>query len=191
MMTKIAEKSGEMLQNFKPINAIHCHLSAFHCYSDDRNRHVAANHYCSHLSEDFIQCVIYDAQNTRLIGIEYVVSKSIFDLLPDEEKAYWHPHNYEVKSGLVIAKGVPGPIEDTLMKKLVNTYGKTWHFWQVDRGDAVPVGPAKLMSSYTSDGQLPDIFIKERDLAANTDTYEKRQRRADFDAFPPDPRALG
>lgn len=22
----------------------------------------------------------------------------------------------------------------------VGTYGKTWHFWQVDRGDALPYG---------------------------------------------------
>ena len=26
------------------------------------------------------------------------------------------------------------------MQKLVNTYGKTFHTWQVDRGDTLPLG---------------------------------------------------
>ncbi len=26
------------------------------------------------------------------------------------------------------------------MKKLINTYGKTFHTWQVDRGDTLPLG---------------------------------------------------
>jgi hypothetical protein len=38
------------------------------------------------------------------------------------------------------------------MQKLVNTYGKTWHLWQVDRGDPLPYGPPSLMMSLTADG---------------------------------------
>ena len=26
------------------------------------------------------------------------------------------------------------------MKEVVGLYGKTWHFWQVDRGDELPLG---------------------------------------------------
>jgi hypothetical protein len=26
------------------------------------------------------------------------------------------------------------------MKGVVNLYGKTWHFWQVDKGDELPLG---------------------------------------------------
>lgn len=33
---------------------------------------VEANHFCTHLTEDFHQCVIYDSdqKNAKLIGIE-------------------------------------------------------------------------------------------------------------------------
>jgi len=35
---------------------------------------------------------------------------------------------------------VPVLAEDLEMKKLINTYGKTFHTWQVDRGDTLPLG---------------------------------------------------
>jgi hypothetical protein len=47
--------------------------------------------------------------------------------LPDEEKRYWPSHQFEVKSGQLTALGIPEPVEHEIMKKLVNTYGKTWH----------------------------------------------------------------
>jgi len=189
--TGFLEKTGSMMQSFTPINNIHCHLSAFHCYHEDRTRHVQAHHYCSHISEDFIQCLIYDssdAKTAKLIGIEYVISKDLLVQLPPEEKQYWHPHVYEIKAGLLVADGVPGMMEDPLMKKLIGTYGKTWHFWQVDRGDPLPVGPAKLMSGYYKDGELPFQFIELRDQKSNTDTREKIKRRQDFEypAIDPD-----
>ena len=36
------------------------------------------------------------AKEANLIGIEYIVSERVFDSLPEAEKPYWHPHNYEV-----------------------------------------------------------------------------------------------
>ena len=35
---------------------------------------------------------------------------------------------------------MPVLAEDLEMKKLINTYGKTFHTWQVDRGDTLPLG---------------------------------------------------
>jgi hypothetical protein len=29
------------------------------------------------------------------------------------------------------------------MKGVVDLYGKTWHFWQVDRGDELPLGESQ------------------------------------------------
>jgi hypothetical protein len=60
--------------------------------------------------------------------------------LPPEEQRYWHSHVYEVKSGMLTTPGVPELAEQQAMKELVNTYGKTWHTWQVDRGDTLPLG---------------------------------------------------
>ena len=41
---------------------------------------------------------------------------------------------------MVQAPRVPVLAEDLEMKKLINTYGKTFHTWQVDRGDTLPLG---------------------------------------------------
>lgn len=46
----------------------------------------------------------------------------------------------QVMSGQLYAPGVPDTAELLEMKKLVDTYGKTWHTWQVDRGDTLPLG---------------------------------------------------
>jgi hypothetical protein len=37
----------------------------------------------------------------------------------------------------------------------IKTYGKVFHFWQVDRGDPLPMGPPRLMMSLTADGTRP------------------------------------
>jgi hypothetical protein len=41
-----------------------------------------------------------------------------------------------------------------LFVQVAKTYGKVFHFWQVDKGDSLPLGLPQLMMSFTSDGQL-------------------------------------
>lgn len=59
---------------------------------------VEAHHYCTHLNKEVRQCIIFDKddQHARLIGIEYIISRRLFEQLPEEEKKYWHSHQYEV-----------------------------------------------------------------------------------------------
>lgn len=35
--------------------------------------------------------------NARLIGIEYIISRRLFEGLPEEEKRFWHSHSHEVR----------------------------------------------------------------------------------------------
>ena len=60
---------------------------------------VEAHHFCSHITSDMRQCVIYDSNkaDARLIGIEYIISRKLFETLPMEERKYWHSHSYEVR----------------------------------------------------------------------------------------------
>lgn len=95
--------SGTAMMSFDPINQIHQHICAFHCYayvvfcfrhlqichhscSTDRKRHVEAHHFCTHRSEDFHQCVIFDSgdKGARLIGIEYIVSEKVRNALKSD-----------------------------------------------------------------------------------------------------------
>ncbi|KAA8548329.1 hypothetical protein F0562_000013 [Nyssa sinensis] len=71
--------------------------------------------------------------DARLIGLEYIVSEELFLTLPDEEKRMWHSHEYEVKSGVLFMPGMPGPIQRQDLEKVCKTYGKVFHFWQVDK----------------------------------------------------------
>lgn len=190
--TFFLEHSGQAFQSFAPLHAIHAHQCAFHRYHDDPGRQVEAHHYCSHLSENVMQCVIYDACDTRsakLIGVEYVIGHEVFATLPDEEKQYWHPHVYEVQSGLITLPGVPNMAEDKIMARLINTYGKTWHMWQVDRGDTLPIGPAKLMSTFYKPEDVNWDMVKKRDLKYGLHTEDLAKRRADMAHAPIDPKA--
>ena len=110
-----------------------------------------------------MQCVIYDSNqpDARLIGIEYIISARLFGSLAEEEKRYWHSHQYEVKSGQLTAPGIPQPIEHEMMKKLVNTYGKTWHTWQYDLHANLPIGVPQLMMGFTEPGQARQPLIQE------------------------------
>src|SRR5437763_10764611 len=112
-------------REFPAIGDIHAHVCGIHFYSGDMSRQIIAEHYCSHLSDEVLQCVIYDSNKpgARLIGVEYIVSGKIFESLPPEEKKLWHSHNYEVKSGVLTAPGVADGAEKDLMKVLLHTYG--------------------------------------------------------------------
>lgn len=94
----ILETGASATQSFEPIKAICAHLNAFHVYASDPSRHVEANHYCTHLSADVRQCLIYDAPTNpaRLIGVEYMITKRLYEGLDEAERKLWHSHDYEV-----------------------------------------------------------------------------------------------
>jgi len=56
--------------------------------------------------------------------------------------AIWPPDTFALICCIATLQAPRVPIlaEDLEMKKLINTYGKTFHTWQVDRGDTLPLG---------------------------------------------------
>jgi hypothetical protein len=185
-----SEKTKSVAPSFPPITDIHAHVCGIHFYNGDMSRQVIAEHYCAHLSNEVLECVIYDSDKpgARLIGIEYIVSAKIFESLPAEEKKLWHSHNYEVKTGVLTAPGMADAAEKDLMKVLIGTYGKTWHTWQVDRGDKLPLGIPQLMMGFTGDGQAKATIVAERDkLYGSSDA--KKAARADIPDVKLDPGA--
>jgi len=177
-----SEGGAKPSQGESPLSAIDEHVCGLHFYSGDINRQVLAQHYCSHVSRDVRQCVIYDSdkKHARLVGIEYIISAKLFKELPAEEKKLWHSHVYEVKSGQLIAPRIPEAAEKQVMEGLVGTYGKTWYTWQVDRGDKVPLGIPQLMMAFTADGQAHPQLLAECDAEYGVSSEEKRKSRADI-----------
>src|SRR5260370_41983409 len=70
--------------NFAPAGDIHAHVCGIHFYSGDMSRQVMADHYCAHLSNDVLQCILYDSNKpwARMIGIEYLENAKNFESLP-------------------------------------------------------------------------------------------------------------
>ncbi|KAM7486725.1 hypothetical protein LguiA_002734 [Lonicera macranthoides] len=177
--TALVETAAAAIQGFGPVNKIHQHLCAFHFYAHDMTRQVEAHHFCAHQNEEMRQCLIYDSPNSdaRLIGIEYIVSETLFLTLPDEEKPMWHSHDYEVKSGVLFMPGVPGPIQRQDLDTVAKTYGKTIHFWQVDKGDSLPLGLPQVMMALTRDGQLYDNLAYDVEKRYGVSFAEERDKR--------------
>ena len=121
-----------------------------------------------------------DAVDAKLIGVEYIISEKLFNQLPESERQLWHSHRYEVKSGLLMAPRLPDMAEKELMKEMVTTYGKTFHFWRVDRGDVLPVGGPRLMMAFTRDGQVKNDIVEKLEEQAGSSVEHKRKHRSDI-----------
>ncbi|WP_436874292.1 OBAP family protein [Kosakonia sacchari] len=183
---KTLETGAALIQSRPPIEAISTYLDGFHFYNGDRQGQMEAHHYVTVLNNDVMQAVIYDGNtaNARLMGVEYIISERLFKTLPPEEKKLWHSHRYEVKSGSLIAPGLPAVAEKALMSNIVNTYGKTWHTWHTERDQTLPLGVPALMMGFTQDGQLDPALLADRDRRFGVSTPAIRQQRVDLPAHP-------
>ncbi len=178
---RLLDVASGVMQPKYPLDAMSTYLNGFHMYADEMGRQVEASHFCIHLRHDLHQCVIFDrnAPDARLIGIEYIIDEERFRGLPEAEKRLWHSHDYEVKSGILVAPGIPDLAERTYFTDLVATYGKTFHTWQYDRDD-FPYGIPQLMMGLTADGQADEALVHDRDRRLGISTLRKRQNRADI-----------
>ncbi|KAJ7473967.1 hypothetical protein FB451DRAFT_1351487 [Mycena latifolia] len=184
----ILETGAALVQDFQPVKQICAHLNAFHVYASDPQRFVETNHYCSHLTEDVRQCILYDGPGptARLIGIEYMITPKLYETLEREERQLWHSHVFEVKSGMLIMPGLRSrglssaweAAETKEMEDVITLYGKTYHLWQTDRGDALPLGKPELMVSFTQEGQFDfETHVGARDARFGVDYRQKREAR--------------
>jgi hypothetical protein len=189
--TKLLETGANVLQKKAPLSKLNAYLDGFHFYSGNMQGQMEAHHYCGHLNEDLIQCVIFDGndEDAKIMGIEYIVSAKLFAGLPQEEKHLWHSHVHEVRSGTLIAPGIPEVAERELMTRIAGTYGKTWHTWHTDQQQQLPLGAPMLMMGFTADGQANEHMIAERDRRFDVSSAELRQRRADIPYASIDPEA--
>ncbi|CAO2178269.1 unnamed protein product [Urochloa humidicola] len=117
-------------------------------------------------------------------GVEYIVSRKVFDTLPAEEQRLWHSHAHEIKSGLWASPRVPGMLEKPELDQMAATFGKFWCTWQADRGDRLPLGAPALMVSPQADpaATVRPALVRKRDDRYGFSTEELRAARADVEA---------
>ncbi len=186
----ILEAGADILQDVTPMKQFDIYVVGFHCGKHNPSVQMEAHHYCQQVNEDFLQCVIFDGntENANLIGVEYIISERLFEGLPADEQQYWHPHNFEILSGQLVAPGLPDIAEKAFLKLLMNSYGKIWHFWHTGRhagepGDKLPLGDPMLMWSFNRDGELDTGLEQQRNEHMQIDTNQKRQYRQDLVEF--------
>lgn len=183
----VLDRGARVLQRATPLRGFHVYVAGFHCVKNQPGDQMEAHHYCHVVNDDLLQCVLFDGNTAQanLIGIEYIVSERLFDSLPEPERQYWHPHNYEVLSGQLVAPGLPDAVEKALMRRLLNSYGKTWHSWHTGRHDGepgtmLPLGDPALMWSFNRDGECQESLKRSRDEAMDLDVDKKRRERRSF-----------
>jgi len=188
--TVLLEKGAQWLQKDTPTQHLGVYLIGFHPMKDDPNHQMEAHHFCNQIKEDFMQCALFDGNtaDANLNGIEYIISEKLFNELPEDEKKYWHPHNYEILSGQLIAPGIPRNAEKELMKTKMNSYGKTWHVWDTGnaighKGTDLPLGEPKLAWSFNRDGEAQPGLVESRDHRLKLSTDDKRRDRKDLVDF--------
>jgi hypothetical protein len=181
------EQGANLLQTNAPLSGFDVYVVGFHCAKGEPDFQMEAHHFCRVVNDDLLQCVLFDGntKDANLIGIEYIVSGRLFDTMPEQERAYWHPHNYELLSGQLVAPGLPEVAEKAFFKLLVNSYGKTWHTWHThgtggQAGMSLPYGDPKLMWSFNRDGECDEQLRRDRDEAMGFDTDAKRADRQSF-----------
>jgi hypothetical protein len=184
--TSALETGANLLQSKGPIEKVSFYLDGFHAAKDDPTMQMEAHHYCNQVNEDFAQCVLYDGNtdDARLMGIEYIVSEKGYAALPADEKALWHPHNFEILSGQLRMPGLPDVAEKEALKGKMNSYGKTWHTWMTGmhdgKNDPMPVGPPRLQWSFNRDGEDSPGMVAARDKRMGLDTAAARRDRQDL-----------
>src|SRR5689334_2358873 len=184
------EAGASLLQDTTPLKDFDIYVVGLHCARHDPEMQMEAHHFCRQVNQDFLQCMIFDGntKDANLIGIEYIVSERLFATLPEDERTYWHPHNYEILSGQLSAPGLPEVAERALMKELMNSYGKTWHTWHTGRhdgepGDALPLGDPKLMWSFNRGGEADERLKADFQRSLGLDEASKREQRQGFVAL--------
>lgn len=188
---KTLNTGAELLQSNTPLQSFSTYLDGFHFYNGNINSQMEAHHYVSQVNNDVYQAIIFDGntKDAKIMGVEYIITAELFETLPTEEKKLWHSHHYEVKSGTLIAPGLPDVAELELMKKLVSTYGKTIHTWHTDQQRTLPVGSPMIMMGFTKDGQLRPELNEARDKHFNVSTLEKKKQRKEIPMPSVDPLA--
>jgi hypothetical protein len=184
--TKVLEAGAKALQDMGPVDKFDMYLVGFHPMKADPSHSMEAHHFCRQVNQDFAQCVLFDGNSpdANLNGIEYIISGKLFETLPEGERKYWHPHNYEILSGQLVMPGLPDVAEKQALGGKLNSYGKTWHLWNTGAGgkpgDQLPLGEPMLAWSYNADGEIPPPMESGLEKRLGISLAEKRKQRADL-----------
>jgi hypothetical protein len=113
---------------------------------------LIVHHFCRNdTSARRIECALFDSGDAdgKLLGIEWLIPRDAFAALPREERALWHSHVHEIKSGLLAFLGNLSLAEQrAAATELANAYGK---IFQLPRGEHAGAAIVALTSALEND----------------------------------------
>ena len=84
----LLDRGAAVLQTSAPLRGFDVYVVGFHCVKGEPHVQMEAHHFCKVVNAEMLQCVLFES-------------------LPEDEQASWHPHNHEVFSGELVAPGLP------------------------------------------------------------------------------------
>jgi hypothetical protein len=71
-----------------PLSQFDVYLVGFHPMKEDPNHQMEAHHFCRHINEDLMQCILFSGNtpDAHLNGIEYIISERLYKSLLEEER---------------------------------------------------------------------------------------------------------
>ncbi|KAK3023496.1 hypothetical protein RJ639_045083 [Escallonia herrerae] len=166
---QVLDKGAQLMQSLKPVKQMKQHVCTFASYSHDMTRQIETHHFVTRINHDFLQCAVYDSDesNARLIGVEYIVSGRLFETLEPQEQKLWHSHAYEFT------------YENPSRYCVFLSAG---HFNVVCTGDKLPLGaPALMMSPQGVNlGIVKPDLVERRDAKYKISTASLKATRDDI-----------
>jgi hypothetical protein len=184
---KVGTLVSEALQPYTPLRQFGAHIDSLCWVSGEPDRQLEGHTFVTFLNDDLAQCVTYDSDkaNARLIGVEYIISDTVFKTLPADEQALWTSNAYSIKSGIKVAPRLPQMAENALLGDEIRTYSKKILTWQVDK-DYLPRGIPQLCFNFTQDGPKPDAeLVRRREFRMAVDSRKLAEARKNLPDFVP------
>jgi len=121
-----------------PLAEYSTYLVATHYLRDES---YETHHYFKALREGVLQGLVFrtSAAGAALIEVEWAIDGSVYDRLPDWEKAYWHPLRPAVEAGRVRLPELSAEEERGMLETVAGLYAQTLNLAGLEDG-ALPVG---------------------------------------------------
>ena len=104
------------------------------------------HHHCKVYDDMTAACLLFPYGMTdqdKPYGIEYVIPSDQYDILPEEEKQYWHYHKTEFPRAQATFPDLSDDQLSEIQPMLDETYGKVYYFWNY--GDSFPLGEPHVL----------------------------------------------
>lgn len=171
-----SQVNPEVLRVQLPLLPMTLYLTSMQPMRTDPDDQLQAHQYCAEVDAQLWQCIVFDrpAADARLLGTRYIASPRLYESLPAEERALWHPLNYEILSGMLAAPQISDAAEMALMERLLNHYAQSWYLREDDDGVH---SPPRLAWSFNRNGEADPERLRDYARTTGIDFSERARRR--------------